>query len=244
MKAFVLAGGLGTRLSGILDNIPKPLTRFGDRPFLEYLVIQLRSYGFCDLVFCTGYLGEQIQAYFGDGSRWGVRIAYSQEREPLGTGGALKWAVDHLGEEREFLVMNGDSFLQVDLRALAAYHKTEGALATMALVLVNDTTRFGKVEIGGNGEIVRMVEKSGGGAGLINGGIYVLSKAVLDFIPDGQVSLELDVFPKLLGKGFYGVLAEGFFIDIGVPEDHTRLQDNPEMLLRQLGQKNRGDSSC
>ena len=237
MKAFVLAGGLGTRLKGILDNMPKPLARFGNRPFVEYLVVQLRSYGFCDLVFCIGYLGEQIQAHLGDGSRWGVRIAYSQEREPLGTGGALKWTVEHIGEEREFLVMNGDSFLQVDLRALAAYHKGEGALATMALVHVNDTARFGKVEIGGNGEIVRMVEKSGGGAGLINGGIYVLSKAVLDFIPDGQVSLELDVFPKLLGKGFYGVLAEGFFIDIGVPEDHTRLHDNPEMLLRLLRQE-------
>ena len=231
MKAFVLAGGLGTRLRGVLNDAPKPMARFGDHPFLEYLVVQLQLQGFCEVVFCAGHLGQQIRAYFGDGSGWGGQIVYSQEDGPLGTGGALKLAARRHGKDGELLVMNGDSFLQADLRTLVAFHLNRKALATMALVRVSDTSRFGRVDISATNEIVRMTEKGESGAGWINGGIYVLSQNALEFIPDGPASLERDVFPRLIGSGFYGFPVEGFFVDIGVPEDLKQLQEHPEPLL-------------
>lgn len=205
------------------------------RPFLEYLILQLKRHSLTDIVLCTGYLGEQIERYFGDGSRWGVHISYSREREPLDTGGAIKLA-EKLVKEENFLVMNGDSFLEVDLNELIDYHLKRKALITMALVEVEHPRRYGAVEINEDGEIKSFVEKGEtSGSKLINGGIYVLNKKVFDYIPEGKASLEKEVFPKLVGRGFYGILVKGFFIDIGVPEDYQRLQIQRDVLSNLVG---------
>jgi len=234
IQTLILAGGLGTRLSKILSDRPKPMAPVAGRPFLEYLILQLRGHGFTDIVLCIGYLGDQVRAYFDDGSDWGVYILYSHEPEPLGTGGAIKIAAE-LVEEENFLVMNGDSFLDIDLHELVNYHLKKRALATMALVEVEDPARYGAVEIDENGELENFAEKGESSKSkLINGGIYVFNRKIFDYIPRGKVSLEKEVFPKLIGKGFYGRPVKGFFIDIGVPEDYEWLQENPQALLRVL----------
>lgn len=234
MKALILCGGLGTRLRRVIDDRPKPMASVAGKPFLEYLIWQLKRYDFRDIVLCIGYLGDQVRAYFGDGSDWGVHISYSHEPEPLGTGGAIKLA-EVLVREENFLVMNGDSFLDIDLNGLINYHLEKGALATMALVKVEDPTRYGTVEINEKGEIGNFVEKGkSSGSKFVNGGIYVFNRKVFDYIPESKVSLEKEVFPKLIGKGFYGRPVKGFFIDIGVPEDYKWLQENPQALLRVL----------
>ncbi|HEC32212.1 MAG TPA: nucleoside-diphosphate-sugar pyrophosphorylase [Deltaproteobacteria bacterium] len=231
MKVLILTGGLGTRLRKIVTNKPKPMALIANRPFLEYLILQLKRYGLTDIVLCIGYLGEQMKEYFDDGSRWDVHISYSWEKEHLGTGGAIKLA-EKLVKEENFLAMNGDSFLDVNLKKLIDYHLKQRALATMALAEVENPLRYGAVEIDGKGEIKSFVEKGkSSNSKLINGGIYVFNKEIFDYIPIEKVSLETEVFPKLIGKRFYGMPTKGFFIDIGVPEDYKRLEANPNILL-------------
>lgn len=231
VQTLILAGGLGTRLKEIVNDQSKPMVLVADRPFLEYLILQLKRHSLIDVVLCTGYLGEQVQGYFGDGGGWDVRISYSQEKESLGTGGAIKLA-ENLIKAENFLVMNGDSFLDLDLNRLVDYHSEKKALTTLALVEVEDSARYGAVEMNEKGEIESFVEKGRSSRSkLINGGIYVLNRKIFDYIPEGKVSLEQEVFPKLIGKGFYGMPVQGFFIDIGVPEDYKRLQGNPQPLL-------------
>jgi D-glycero-alpha-D-manno-heptose 1-phosphate guanylyltransferase len=237
MKVLVLAGGMGTRLREIVDDRPKPMALISNKPFLEYLIIQLKGQSLTDIVLCIGYLGEQIKRYFDDGHKWGVHISYSYEKELLGTGGAVKLA-EKMVQGENFLVMNGDSFLDIDLHKLIDYHLTKKALVTMALVEVEDPSRYGVVEINKKGEIERFMEKGSiSSSKLINGGIYVLHRKIFDYIPDGKVSLEKEVFPNLIGKSFFGMLAKGFFIDIGVPETYKMLQENPWMLFKLLGRK-------
>ncbi|MEW6540792.1 MAG: nucleotidyltransferase family protein [Bacillota bacterium] len=231
MKALILAGGLGTRLRGLINDIPKPMAPVAGRPFLEYLILQLRRHGLTEIVLCIGHLGEQVKRYFGNGDKWGVHILYSYEKEPLGTGGAIKLA-GNLIKEENFLVMNGDSFLDVNLNGLIDYHLRRKALATMALVEVEDPTRYGAVKININEEIESFVEKGQSSSRLINSGIYALNRKNFDRIPVGKVSLEKEVFPKLIGKGFYGMPVKGFFIDIGVVEDYRRLQDQRDVLSK------------
>jgi D-glycero-alpha-D-manno-heptose 1-phosphate guanylyltransferase len=238
MKVLVLAGGMGTRLREIVKDRPKPMALIGGRPFLEYLILQLKGQGFGEIVLCIGYLGEQIRSYFGDGDKWGVHISYSYEEQLLGTGGAIKLA-EKMVQEENFLVMNGDSFLDVDMHKLINHHLMKQAIATVALVEVENANRYGAVEINEKGEIKKFVEKGDISASkLINGGVYVLNRKIFDYIPLGTVSLEKEIFPKLIGKGFFGVPIKGFFIDIGVPETYKMLQENPRTLLNALFQSN------
>ena len=237
MKALILTGGLGVRLKRVITGRPKPMAPVTGRPFLEYLILQLKRYGLTDIVLCIGHLGEQIRKYFGNGSKWGIQISYSYERKPLGTGGAIKLAKDLIKEDN-FLVMNGDSFLDIDLNRLIDYHLKREASATIALAESEDPRRYGAVEVNENGEIKSFVEKcqrESTRSGLINGGIYVLNTKIFEHIPEGRASLEREVFPKLIGKGFYGMPIRGFFIDIGVPEDYKRLKEQAEFLLRLIG---------
>jgi D-glycero-alpha-D-manno-heptose 1-phosphate guanylyltransferase len=136
VKAILLVGGLGTRLRSVLPSTPKVLASVGEGAFLELLVRQLRSQGVRHLVMCTGYLGEQIENEFGNGRAWDVAIEYSKEQQPLGTAGAVKLAQRYLRDVPEFLVMNGDSFLEIDFRSLMNFHRGHGALATIAALRV------------------------------------------------------------------------------------------------------------
>jgi len=224
MQTLILAGGLGTRLQKVVSDYPKPMALISSRPFLEYLILQLKRYNLTEVVLCTGYLGEKIKEYFKDGDRWGVKIDYSEEKKPLGTGGAIKLASSFIKNDN-FLVLNGDSYLNINFKELIKFHKLKGALATLALVEVNKPDRYGAVEIDKDYRITSFKEKEGVcKSNLINGGIYIFHKKIFNFIPEGKVSLEKDIFPELIGKGFYGKPHRAYFIDIGVPEDYTKIQ--------------------
>lgn len=227
VKAVVLAGGLGTRLRSVVTSKPKVLASIGERSFLELLVRQLRSQGIRHLVMCTGYLSEQIESQFGDGGRWDVSIEYSKEEVPLGTAGAIKLAEPYLVEAPEFLVLNGDSFLEIDFRGLIEFHRSHhGAIASMAVLPVPDAGRYGTVRVDASGRVSGFTEKTGSDApGLVNGGVYVFTQGVLQSIPEGPASLERDVFPRLLDQGIYAREQNGIFIDIGTPADYARAQE-------------------
>ena len=225
MHAVLLVGGLGTRLQPILKATPKPLARVGDMPFLELLVLQLRSQGIRRIVMCTGHLASQIEEEFGDGQKWGVAIDYSQESQALGTAGAVKLAEGHLKQASDFLVMNGDSFLELDLRQFIRFHREHGGLVSMAVRKVPDAARYGTVHLDANHRVVGFSEKTGATVpGIINGGVYVFNRAVLDQVPQGPASFEKDVFPRVLEQGVYALEQHGMFIDIGTPEDYARAQ--------------------
>jgi len=226
VKAVMLVGGLGTRLRSVVPSTPKVLASIGERSFLELLVRQLRAQGIHRFVMCTGYLAEQIESRFGDGRMWDVSIEYSREEMPLGTGGALKLAQRYLRDVGEFLVLNGDSFLEISLQDLMAFHRGHAdAIATMAVLRVPNASRYGTVEVDTNNRVVGFVEKTGSETpGLVNGGIYVFNHYVLEHIPEGPASLEKDVFPRLLQSGVYAQQQHGTFIDIGTPADYARAQ--------------------
>ena len=161
MKAVLLVGGLGTRLRSAVSSLPKALASVGDRPFLELLVRQLARQGISQLVMCTGYLAEQIEDTLGDGSSFGVKIEYSREAVPLGTGGALRLAQRYMQHECEFLVLNGDSFLQIDFSELISFHRKHDSLATIAVVPVQNASRYGTVHVEADDRVLRFAEKTG-----------------------------------------------------------------------------------
>lgn len=175
---------------------------------------------------CTGYLADQIESEFGPGSDLGVTIEYSKESQPLGTAGALKLAQRYLESSPEFLVMNGDSFLEIDLVQLLQFHRTHGGIATVAVVPVENAARYGMVHIDSNHRVTQFSEKTGNDSpGLINAGIYVFSHALFEHLPSGRpASLERDIFPMVLDRGVYAAEQCGMFIDIGTPADYSRAQ--------------------
>lgn len=231
VKAVLLVGGLGTRLREVLPGTPKALASVGDRPFLELLVRQLGIQGIHRLVMCTGHLAEQIESEFGKTNEFGASVEFSREDSPLGTAGAVKLAETYLASEREFLVMNGDSFVEVDFQKLLAFHRSRNALVTIVAAKVPDTSRFGTLKIDSGGSLLGFLEKTGKNVpGMINAGAYVFSSDVLKEIPSGPSSLEKDVIPKLLGKGVFAFESEGLFIDIGTPDDYLRAKSIQKRL--------------
>ena len=243
MKAVLLVGGLGTRLRSVVPSTPKPLAAVGGKSFLELLVRQLRNQGITNLVMCTGYLGEQVHSEFGDGRSWDVAIEYSQEMGPLGTAGAVKLAQAYLQDVPEFLVMNGDSFLEIDFDRLTRFHRGHGGLASMAVLEVENAARYGTVKMEAQGRVIGFSEKTGcETAGVVNGGVYVFDHAVLELIPEGPASLERDVFPRVLHRGVYALKQQGIFIDIGTPEDYARAQQLYGRLCESAFQKQESES--
>ena len=182
VTAAILAGGLGTRLRSVVADRPKVLAEIRGRPFLAYLLDQLAAAGVRTVVLCTGYLGEQVRAAFGD-SYNSLSLVYSQESSPLGTAGALRLALP-LFKAETVLVMNGDSFCETDLRAFWAWHQARGANATLLLTKVPDTKRYGRVDVDDDGRVLRFDEKDDKREpGWINGGIYLLNRRLLLTIP-------------------------------------------------------------
>lgn len=224
-KVLILAGGLGTRLRQTLGTLPKSLAPIGNRPFLEYLLEFISHQGFRDVIISLGYGSDAIRGYFGNRSPHGLKIAYCLEKELLGTAGAVKLS-ESLIESDDFFVINGDTYFEVDLKQMLSFHKRRNAFATMALAYKEDSGRYGNVIIGRDNEIVSFSEKAGEGkAGYINGGTYLFRKELFNYIPAHKVcSLEREIIPSLVGKGLYGFVVEGHFIDIGIPEDYERAQ--------------------
>ncbi len=244
VPVLLLVGGFGTRLRSVLSDKPKPLAPIGEISFLELLVLQLRSQGFRHLVMCSGFRAEQIRREFGDGSKWSMRVEYSEETQPLGTAGAIKLAEPFLERSPEFVVMNGDSFLEIDLGQLIRIHREQGALATIAVRRVPDASRYGTVQLDDCNRITQFSEKTGiQSSGIINGGVYVFNRDILQEIPNAPSSLEQDVLPGMLKHRVFAVEQTGMFIDIGTPEDYARAQSLYHSLSRAAGLEPRTDRS-
>lgn len=226
LKAILLVGGMGMRLRSVVSSQPKVLASVGGRPFLEIVIEQLRKQQIRDLVMCTGYLADVVENQFGDGRKWDISIKYSKEETPLGTGGALRAAREYVADVPEFLVANGDSFLEMDYRQFREFHgQHSGAVASIAVVRVEDASRYGTVQVDRNHRVTAFTEKTGKQEpGLVNGGIYLFMQAVFRSVPYGPASLERDVFPRLLDLGVYAQEQHGIFVDIGTPEDYERAQ--------------------
>lgn len=226
IKAVVLVGGMGTRLRSVVPSTPKPMAAVGDRPFLELLVRQLRFQGIHRLVMCTGYRASEIESELGDGHAWDVEIEYSREEQPLGTAGAVKFAEPFLGDVSDFLVMNGDSFMETDFRRLFCFHRESGGIASIAAFRTKNEKRYGTIHARPDGRVSGFAEKADADPdGLVNAGVYLFHRRILDCIPKRPSSLERDIFPKLLDQGIFAMEQQGVFIDIGTPEDYARAQE-------------------
>jgi NDP-sugar pyrophosphorylase family protein len=224
VKAIVLAGGLGTRLADVTGGVPKPMAPIGSRPFLGYLLDYLVDQGASAAVLAVSYKWRSIREHFGSEYR-GIRLEYSVEDEPLGTGGAIRQAFQSLSDD-DALVLNGDTLFRVDLRALISAHQASGAYLTMALKEVADCGRFGRVEVSADGLITSFLEKSTGGPGWINGGVYMLRRGLFDDFPmPARFSFEKDlVEPNIDRIRPRAFPSQAYFIDMGVPEDYQRAQ--------------------
>lgn len=218
--AVILAGGLGTRLREVVADRPKVLAEVNGRPFLACLLDRLVDAGIRKVVLCTGYMAEQVSETFGISYR-GIELLFSKEDKPLGTGGALRQALPLITSD-PVLVMNGDSFCDADLGLFAHQHKSGAAQVSLVLTHVDDVARYGAVDVNGMGCVVSFKEKgSQSGAGMINAGIYLLTRQVIESISPGiPVSLERDVFPRLIENGLYAFSQQSRFIDIGIPSDY------------------------
>lgn len=227
ITALILAGGLGTRLRGKVDDVPKVLAKVAGRPFLEYLLDQLMETSVNKVVLCTGYMAENISGYFGNRYRNTLEITYSREEEPLGTGGALRLAVKSVKSD-VLMVMNGDSYINADLNEYMKWYAGSGKPASLLLTEVNNASRYGKVTVGSDDRVISFNEKNTSSEqGLINAGIYIMKKSLLKEIPLGtKYSLEYDYFPKLVKEGsLYGFRSGPELIDIGTPESYVQAQD-------------------
>lgn len=240
-RAYVLTGGLGLRLRSVVGAHPKTLALVKGRPFLAYVIDQLVSQGVDDLTLCTGYGSAEVRAAIGEGSVWGISIAYSEEERPLGTGGALRAAFRRRGETaKTALLVNGDSYFAVDLAEMISVHAAMQADLTLALHWSEEAERFGTVAVEG-GRVIQFGEKSSKGPGLVNGGIYVIRPSIVDRLPAADpASIERDLIPLLVDDSAVvvaGVRSSGYFVDIGIPSDYARVARSvpPSMLVQLRG---------
>jgi len=220
MQALILAGGEGTRLRPLTSTVPKPVVPLVDRPFVAFMLDWLRGHGVDDVIMSCGFLASGVRNVLGDGSAYGVRLRYVEEPQPLGTGGALKFAEPLLDER--FLMLNGDVLTDLDVTAQLALHDARGARATVALTPVEDPSAYGLVRTLADGAVTGFVEKPAPDqidTRNISAGIYVLERSVLELLePERPASIERDVFPRLVGDGLYAYVGEGYWLDIGTPE--------------------------
>ena len=242
MNALVLAGGFGTRLRPLSCTRPKMLFPLANQAMLDWTLKNLSEGGVDTVVLAVNYMAEALVRYFGP-TKFDLGIIYSREERPLGTGGPIKKAADLLVDDEPFMVLNGDIVSDIDYRRLVEYHKEKGGLATIALIRVPDPSRYGAAELDGEGHVLRFVEKPERGmapSNLINAGVYVMEKEVLDYIPAGRkVQTEEEVFPKLASeKKLFGFEAHGLWVDIGIPEAY--LEAN-KLVLHKLGGITGGD---
>ncbi len=235
---FILAGGLGTRLRPVLEGVPKCLAPIAGRPFLAHQLESLARGGVRKAVICTGYLAEQVSDQFGSQFA-GIDLAYSAEDEPLGTGGAVRLAASRtLGSE--FLVVNGDSFTDVDYENVVSAFFASGRQPLMVLTEVSDTARYGRVEWAEQttgpiaSPVKQFLEKGVAGPGWINAGNYLLPREVTEARPVGvPFSLERDVFPELVScHRLLAVQSGRMFIDIGTPETYATAEEFFERVSR------------
>ena len=226
MKAIILAGGVGTRLRPLSCTRPKLLFPVLNKPLLDITLERLAATGVDGIILAVKYMTEVFRQRYGE-SKNGLKISYSIEKEPMRTGGAIKYAEELIGHEEPFLVLNGDIFTTLDYAELVKKHKENNAVATIALYKVKDPSRYGTVKLTENNQVNQFVEKAPLGkapSNLINAGVYVLDPQIFKYIPAGRpVSIEHEVFPKLAEEGkLFGHEFKKIWIDIGKPVDYLR----------------------
>ena len=223
-QAIVLAGGLGTRLHNVLPDTPKCMAMVGDKPFLHYVLNYLASSGISKVILSVGYRKDQVINHFGNSYK-SMELEYAIENEPLGTGGAVK-AAFNFTSLNEIFVLNGDTFFLPDLDEMTWQHTEYSADITIAVKKVPDTSRYGQVITDVAGRITGFREKEpNAGNGLINGGIYLLKRNIIDDMPEQKFSLEHEIFRKQCANyRMYAFRTDAFFLDIGIPADLEKAQ--------------------
>jgi mannose-1-phosphate guanylyltransferase len=236
----ILVGGQGTRLRPLTSSVPKPVVRLVDRPFIAFMLEWLRGHGVDDVIMSCGFLADGVRSVLGDGSQLGIRLRFVEEPDPRGTAGALKLAEPMLDER--FLMLNGDVLTDIDLTAQIAQHESSGARATLALVPVPDPSAYGVVILREDRSVSEFVEKPSADSirsNLISAGAYVLEREILDLVvPDRNVSIEREVWPRLVDDGLYGFPSESYWLDIGTPARYLQgtfdiLEGNVETAVRE-----------
>lgn len=227
-EAIILAGGFGTRLQSVVSDVPKPMAPVNGRPFLDYIFAYLKHYSITHVVLSTGYLAQRVEEHYGTVFN-GLRVSYAVEEVPLGTGGGIRLAMQSCSS-RDILVLNGDSFFDVDLTLYEQQYTCSDASGALALRRVDNAARYGTITTGSGDRITAFKEKDQvSRPGLINGGVYILQRDVfMAHTPEGKAfSIEKDFFETRLGNlRFCGFEHQGYFIDIGIPEDYRKAQDD------------------
>lgn len=226
--AIILAGGLGTRLRGVVNDLPKAMAPVNGKPFLHYIFQYLIKQNISEVIFSVGYKRESIQEYFGN-DYLGVKVRYAIEEEPLGTGGGIKIAFQSVTDFA--FVLNGDTFFDVDLNVLKNFYSETSADIAMALKNMKSFDRYGTVQMR-NDRITHFEEKKFLKEGLINGGVYFFHKQILEVVEADSFSFEKDVLEKFVNeKKWCGKIYSNYFIDIGIPEDYAKAQEDFKKLF-------------
>ena len=224
VDVVVLCGGLGKRLRPVVSDQPKVLARIGNKTFLDILIHNLLVHGFRSIILSVGYLKEQIESHFycnRDGER-DYTISFSEEEEPLGTGGALKNAKPLIRSD-PFMVVNGDSICEIGLKDFVAFHRQKGGLLSLVVARSKTAQEYGSIILGDSQRVISFNEKVSDGSGLVNAGIYLMQKDIFSYMPDqDRFSLEYDLFPEIINNRCYGFLTKGELIDIGTPERYEK----------------------
>jgi mannose-1-phosphate guanylyltransferase len=224
VQAVILVGGEGTRLRPLTSNVPKPVVPLVDRPFIAYMLQWLVGHGVDDVIMSCGFKAAVMRDVLGDGSDYGIRLRFVEEPDPRGTAGALKYAEDLLDER--FYMLNGDVLTDLDLSAQLAQHERTGAVGTLGLVGVEDPSAYGLVRLQPDGAVREFVEKPSADqidTNMISAGAYVLERSILDLVAaDQNVSIEREVWPRLVGNGLYAFEHEAYWMDIGTPERYLQ----------------------
>jgi len=219
IDVLILCGGEGKRLRKVSGKAPKPMVLIGNKPFLDIVINYFKSFGFKKFILSIGYKSDYIKKYYRLNKPEGIKMLFSKENQPLGTGGAVK-KVKRLIQSKSFLVLNGDSFARVDIEKFVKFYRKKKAKALILLRTSRNGKDVGRVTINKNSELTNFSEKTiDNSSALMNSGIYLFDTEIFSYMPRKKVfSLEYDFFPQMIGKRVYGYKETGFFVDIGTPE--------------------------
>jgi phosphoheptose isomerase/choline kinase len=242
IDCVVLCGGLGTRLADAVPGLPKCLAEVAGRPFIEWVLLGLRTQGVTDVLLATGHRGDQLEARLSDGGHLGLRLRYSREPSPRGTAGALRFALPSLHRDAVLLI-NGDTYCEIDIATVIDTHSRRPARVTMLATHVPDRGRYGSLEVGLDEGVLSFGEKRAGGPGLVSCGVYLVDRDVVEGFPsDTRLDMETDVLPQLGAESLFAVVNSGPFIDIGTPESLARATDVIERHVRPALRQTRGNA--
>jgi len=227
MRALIICGGKGTRVQKINKEIPKALFPIAGKPLLHHQIEWLKKYGIDEIVFCIGHLGEQIKNFVGDGSSFGIKAFFSEEKQLLGTGGAIKNAEKFINGT--FLVVFGDLMIEMNLSKLIEFHKSHNGIATIVVHKTDHPWDSDLIKLDNNGKIIEIIKRPGKmdkyPSEISKTSIYILEKDVLDRIPNSKVDFEKEVLPGIVNDGkAYGYFTNEFIKDIGTPERYKEIK--------------------